>query len=274
MECSAADKRALLMRAKRMSLVSDFQILSGVVKGGRSRLAGLFNAAKVAVAGRRYLETANFVMNVIIDGRDETDAESAARQARIIGRRHGRETDASVPVIVRSAPFQPPTLLFSLDSNRWAPLHCIVPHSRFATMFGMIEAFCARHEATLKAHAIEWNTSMASVGSNAILIEPNFYWKDAARPFFDHYLDAAYLKRANSAPENPKAAAAVQELRLGLAQLFLEQGATHLQIGRMYLYREGREPQIWALLQAIKSYVDPRNLMNPGALALERKDPA
>lgn len=272
MECFAADSRAILMRAKRMSLTNDVQILSNVAKGGRSWLSGLLRAGKVVAAGRRYLENAAFVLNVTVDGRDGQDADSALRQVQAIGRRFGRDTDASVPVIMRSAPFLPPTLLYNTDGDRWVPLHCIVPLSRFAAMFRQIEAFFARQEALLTAHAIEWNASIAAVGTNALLIEPNFYWKDAARPFFDHYFDRDYLARVKPRPENPQAAAAVQEMRRGLAQLFLEQGCTHLQIGRMYLYREGRDPQTWALLQAIKSYVDPRNLMNPGALALERRE--
>ena len=67
---------------------------------------------------------------------------------------------------------------------------------------------------------------------------------------------------------NPEGEALVFEMRGHLTQLFLERGATHLQIGRTYRYREGLRPEPWQLLEAIKRAVDPRGLVNPGALGL------
>ena len=56
------------------------------------------------------------------------------------------------------------------------------------------------------------------------------------------------------------------ELRDGLAELFMQMGAAHFQIGKAYKYREGRNSETWSLLRAIKKHVDPKGLMNPGSL--------
>jgi len=61
----------------------------------------------------------------------------------------------------------------------------------------------------------------------------------------------------------------VKEARSRLTSLFLARGATHLQIGKTYRYREGLRPEAWRLLEALKRAVDPRGLVNPGALGLD-----
>jgi D-lactate dehydrogenase (cytochrome) len=75
-----------------------------------------------------------------------------------------------------------------------------------------------------------------------------------------------HLSRLPRLEPNPQATAAVQSLRTGLVQLFAELGLAHLQIGKAYPYLENRQPPAVNLLQGIKNTLDPRHLMNPGAL--------
>jgi FAD/FMN-containing dehydrogenase len=58
-------------------------------------------------------------------------------------------------------------------------------------------------------------------------------------------------------------------MRKRVTARFHEKGAVHLQIGRANPYREGRRPETWALLEAIKPGIDPKRLMNPGSLGLD-----
>jgi FAD/FMN-containing dehydrogenase len=51
-------------------------------------------------------------------------------------------------------------------------------------------------------------------------------------------------------------------------QFWLDHGCVHLQIGKTYAYLEDREPAGRSLLEGIKALVDPRGLVNPGALGL------
>ena len=60
----------------------------------------------------------------------------------------------------------------------------------------------------------------------------------------------------------------VEDLRKRLVQLYLEHGAVHSHIGKMYPYRQGRNPETFEMLQAVKRHVDPKGLINPGALGL------
>jgi D-lactate dehydrogenase (cytochrome) len=64
------------------------------------------------------------------------------------------------------------------------------------------------------------------------------------------------------------AAALVTEMREKVLDIYQAYGATHFQIGRTYRYAQTRDPVTLALLKALKAYVDPKGLMNPGALGL------
>ena len=41
-----------------------------------------------------------------------------------------------------------------------------------------------------------------------------------------------------------------------------------MQLGKFYHYDKALKPEAWALLQKMKSVVDPAHIVNPGALKL------
>ena len=61
----------------------------------------------------------------------------------------------------------------------------------------------------------------------------------------------------------------VIEARDALNELFDELGAAHLQIGKKYHYSQQLQQPALTLLEAIKSSVDPKRLMNPKSLGLD-----
>ena len=58
------------------------------------------------------------------------------------------------------------------------------------------------------------------------------------------------------------------QLRRDLAGLWGAFGATHLQIGKTYAYVDSLSSAALAMAEALKHALDPRGLMNPGALQL------
>ena len=82
-------------------------------------------------------------------------------------------------------------------------------------------------------------------------------------------LTQAELSKYKDFPDDPEVTKTVIEARDALNELFDELGAAHLQIGKKYHYREHLQPQALALLEAIKSAVDPQRLMNPKSLGLD-----
>jgi FAD/FMN-containing dehydrogenase len=267
-ECFGFDPYLQGQRLKREGLLKDFQRLAGVARSGRSVLDGVKEAAKVAFHGRRMFEGVDYSMHIVVDGRDDATAESAMAAARKIATKEGREIENSLPKIMRAVPFVPPNSMLGPEGQRWIPIHAMVPHSRAPALLKAVHDYFDRHTEVVERHKIEWGYLLATVSYQTFLMEPVFFWEDERHLYHNRQLDPAYLGKLKAFPKNEAARRAVDELRRGLAKLFMEMGCTHFQIGKSYLYREGRDPETYKLLEAIKRHLDPAGLLNPGSLGL------
>jgi len=238
-----------------------------VVKAGRNLVSGLISGARMALKGRRALDTPDYAVNVAVDGNCEAAVKTSLAKIRHIAR-DGREIEPTVPKAVRGTPFLPPNDLLGPKGQRWAPSHGIVPHSRAIALVDALKKFFAERQALFEQHGIEWGFVPFAISTNAILIEPMFYWPDAREAYHERMIAPSHLGKLPVLPPNPQAAEAMRLLRLELTKFWMEQGCVHLQIGKTYRYLESRQPAIRTLLEQIKAAVDPKNLMNPGSLGL------
>jgi FAD/FMN-containing dehydrogenase len=266
-ECFGADPYIWGMRLWDEDLARDVKRLVGVVRAGKSLVAGLIAGARMALQGRRALQDVEYAVNVAVDGNCRAAVASALAEIRAIAR-DGREVAATVPQAVRGTPFLPPNDLLGPRGQRWAPSHGIVPHSRAVALVDALMAFFAAREELLRAHRIEWGYVTFAISTNAILLEPMLYWPDARERYHERMIAPAHLAKLPALPPDPAAAAAMRQLRLDLSRFWMEQGCTHLQIGKTYRYLESRQPAVRHLLEQIKACVDPRGLVNPGSLGL------
>jgi hypothetical protein len=106
------------------------------------------------------------------------------------------------------------------------------------------------------------------MGPLAFSFETVFHWRDAWLPLHRASLSAARRAALVEPPENPGARSLVAQLREDTLDLFRAHGATSNQIGRTYPFLELLEPATADLLRTLKAQLDPRGLMNPGALGL------
>jgi FAD/FMN-containing dehydrogenase len=266
-ECYGADPYIWGMRLWDDDLMRDVKRLAGVVKAGRSLASGLISGARMALKGRRALDTDDYVMNVAVDGNCVPAVEASLAQIRRIAR-GGREIEATVPKAVRGTPFLPPNDLLGPKGQRWAPSHGIVPHSRAVALVDALKSFFAERKASFEKHGIEWGFVPFAISTNAILIEPMLYWPDAREAYHERMIAPSHLGKLPVLPANPEAAEAMRRLRQDLTQFWMEQGCVHLQIGKTYRYMESRQASLRTLLEQIKAAVDPKGLMNPGSLGL------
>jgi FAD/FMN-containing dehydrogenase len=266
-ECYGADPYIWGMRLWDDDLARDVKRLAGVVKAGRSLASGLMSGARMALKGRRALDTVDYVMNVAVDGNCAPAVDAALTRIRRIARA-GREIEPTVPKAVRGTPFLPPNDLLGPKGQRWAPSHGIVPHSRAVALVDALKLFFAARQSSFEKHGIEWGFVPFAISTNAILVEPMLYWPDAREAYHERMIAPAHLRKLPVLPANPEAAEAMRTLRQDLTQFWMEQGCVHLQIGKTYRYMESRQPTLRTLLEQIKAAVDPKGLMNPGSLGL------
>ncbi len=268
-ECFGADPYIWGMRLWDEDLARDVSRLVGVVRSGKSIAAGIKAGARMAFSGRDALKDVEYAMNVTIDGNGPAAVEQALTDIRRIAGACGREIEPTVPTAVRGAPFLPPNDILGPKGQRWAPSHGIVPHSRAIGLVDDLAAFLASRNEVLLRHKIEWGFVTFAISTNAILVEPMFYWPGARELYHERIIAPGHLQKLPSLPANAAAAEAMQHLRSDLARFWMEHHCAHLQIGKTYRYLESRQPALRDLLGSFKRAVDPKCLMNPGSLGLQ-----
>ena len=267
-ECFGMDPTLQRQRLKRASLAQGVKALKGVV-AGEGLLAGLKDVARVALAGRGFLDEVNYSMHVGTEAPDQAGVERALSELRRLAGRHGgREVPDSVPKLMRGAKYVSMTSAIGPEGERWLPVHALLPLSEVAEAWAAVTALFDSHAEGFRRHGIEVGVLTAVVGNGAFALEPVFYWPAPRTEYYRGLFDEATLAGFEDFPPNPEGEALVFEVRKQLAALFLARGASHLQVGKTYPYREGVGPAAFALLAAVKRAVDPRGLMNPGALGL------
>jgi FAD/FMN-containing dehydrogenase len=269
-ECFGMDPVLQSQRMKRAGIAQDLQAVAGVIGSARGIGAGLKEAAKVALAGRRFLDDVTYSLHVGTEGR----TESAVRECldavrRLVAARGGREVENTIPKVLRGSPFVPMTSAIGPLGERWLPVHALLPLSDAATAWSAVRALFDEFATGFAEHGIEVGVLTAIVGGHAFVLEPVFYWPAPRTEYYQRVLDGAALSRFEDFAPNPQGEALVKAVRARLTALFLARGAVHLQIGKTYRYREGLRPEAWRLLEALKRAVDAPGLVNPGALGLE-----
>jgi len=268
-ECFAMDPVLTAQRMKRAGLAQDLKAVKGVISSARGLASGLKEAARVALAGRGFLDDAPYSMHVGTEGRSESVVtEALAEVRRIVATHGGREVENTVPKVLRGMPFVPMTSAIGPAGERWLPVHALVPLSDAAEAWSAVNALFESRRKDLDRLGVQIGVLTAIVGTNAFVLEPVFYWPAPRTPYYERLLDEATRAKFSDFAPNPEGEALVLELRGTLTALFLARGAAHLQIGRTYRYREGLRPEPARLLEAIKRAVDPRGRINPGALGL------
>jgi len=173
-----------------------------------------------------------------------------------------------VPRAVRGAPFLPPNDILGPKGERWAPSHGIAPHSKIAAVTEGLHAFFEARADLLETHGIEWGYVLFAISTTAILLEPMIYWPDAREAYHERIIAPSYLAKLPVLEAEPETAAVIRKLRLDLTQFWMDQGCAHLQIGKTYRFMESRKPTARALLNGLKTLVDPQGRINPGALGM------
>ena len=267
--CFGLDPSLQAVRKQKDSLVNDAKALAGVVRHQSSVLDGIKEGVKVALAGRRFMDEEKFSVHYMIEEATQAAADAGAEKLRGICREAGgQEIENSAPKITRANPFGPLNNMIGPGGERWLPIHGLVPNSRAAEVYEAVEALFVANAEVMEKHGIFHAYLLSAIDAQCIVIEPVFYWPDSLNDLHRATVEDATLSRINNYPENPQGAREVMRIRRELVQLFSDEGAVHLQIGRRYKYTEGISENAVNLIGAFKRVLDPDRRINPGALGL------
>lgn len=253
-----------------------FTLKEGLAKLGKIAMAsgslmeGIKQSVKVATAGKRILRDVNYSLHITMDAIDDNAANSSLMAVRAICLANGAmELDNSIPIAFRAEPFASVrTVLLGSEGEIWLPVHGFFPLSRSVAAGEATEKFMRDNKPLMDKHNIRTSYLTCFSGSEFV-IEPSFYWQDKLGDFRLSLIEPEFAEKWNALPANLEGRKAVLQLREELRQLFFELGACHLQIGKYYPFKEAcNNPNTWALLESIKTVVDPNRMMNPGSLGL------
>ncbi|MEM8988456.1 MAG: FAD-binding oxidoreductase [Pseudomonadota bacterium] len=268
-ELFAFDPNLQKLRLKRASLMQDVKSLTGVVKGQKNLLSGVKEAAKVAMAGRTFVDEASYSAHIVVEGRSDAAVAEDMKAARAIAAAHsGTEVANTMPKVTRSTPFSPLNNVIGPEGERWAPVHGIVPHSKAENVWAAIDKLFLDNAAEIDRHGVLTGYLVTTLSTNGFLIEPVFFWPEEIYDIHRQTVEPSYLAKITERPANPAATETVARLRSQIMAIFQEAGAVHFQIGKAYPYKESLRPETLALLEDIKSAVDARRRVNPGSLGL------
>lgn len=253
---------------KQQGIGAKVGIARDVMRSAPGLIAGLRQLARMAVAGESALKAANYMAHFLVEGVDRHEVEAKARRLRAIAQPIGMEIANTVPAFVRAMPFAPLTNILGPKGERWVPLHGILAHDNVVPFHNAFTRFLADSHAEMAAHGLSVGTMFSSVGSTAFLYEIALYWPDARTPYHQRVLGDEMLATFPDYPASEAGRAYVEQVKSSLIELFSEFGAGHFQIGRAYPYVQRLSSESSSLLRAIKTELDPRNLMNPGVLGL------
>ncbi len=269
MECFGFDPYLQSQRLKRESIANDVKALAGVMKASGSMMGALKDGAKVALAGRRFMDDVDYSVQLMVEDFTQHGADEKARQISAIAAQfNGKEISNSIPKIARANPFGPVNAMLGPQGERWVPSHVLVPHSQAAEGHQVILDLFARYAEQFEQRGIETGFLYAVISSNAFVLEPVFFWPDTATEFHAKYIDSDHFAKLPKLEEDLETREFVAKVRHEMAAIFRDRGGIHMQIGKDYHYADGISEPALNAVKAIKNHVDPNNLINPGALGL------
>lgn len=262
----AMDAEVARQNAGPPNLKEDAKALMRIGRSAGSVPAGLKRMARIAAAGRRFLDGALYTVHFVVEGRDRLEIRSRLAAIRRLAN-GAREIVNTVPLATRAAPF-PELPVTHPDGRRLLPIHGVLADSRIAAFHADYCALKAEHAARMAQAGVTLAEFFAGVAGAGTLYEPVFYWPDSAMLYHRRRTPAYLDGVAQDYPENLVARRLVHELVGQIVLLMRAHGATHFQIGRLYPYAETREGEAGRLLRDLKGRLDPHGILNPGTLGL------
>ena len=251
------------------SIRDAFKAAFAVLRTARNPFEAILQLGKMAIAGKRFLTGFDYSAHFVVEGHSTTEVKSKLAQTRKAVSPFGTEIANTIPTVLGAMPFMPLYPILGPQGERWVPMHGLLSFSKMQEMHQRLMDLYREKKGEMEECSVYAGAMYMTYSTHSFLYEVALYWEDDRTIYHKLYLDKDYLDMLPTYPENKKGRALVAELRASIQDIYSDLGAVHFQVGKSYPYQKGRQPLAAETLRAIKQSVDPKNLMNPGALGLE-----
>lgn len=238
-----------------------------VARASSNIFGGLIQVIKMGFAGSRFLDKAEYMTHCVIEADNTKELNGQIQRIREVVAPHGFDLPNTVPTVIRAAPFMPLDTL-SPTGQRGLPIHTVLPFSKVVGFHHALEVYLGKSAAEMTEQGVSVQSMFTTLGTTGFLYEPVFYWNDEPGEFHKRHTQPEIFARGMNANNNPQATSLVEKMRVEMVDLMHQHGGIHMQIGKAYPFMRDRQPESVALIKSIKQQLDPRGLMNPGALGL------
>jgi D-lactate dehydrogenase (cytochrome) len=221
--------------------------------------------------GMRFLAKVPWSLNVVCDAADQAAADRNLAKVRRIARRHGGTSlSPAMAMGMRYATFQPiHPLMVGKHGEAGFPSNALVPLSQADAAIDALDRFEAENADAMREHGIYLVRNYLLCG-HGFGIEPILFWPDRLSEYRASWASEEQRAEFADAPANEPGRAAVLELRRRMIEMFRDLGAVHIQIGKVYPYKDALAGTVtWEIIESVKHMVDPALVLNPGVLGLE-----
>lgn len=254
--------------ARNEAAAAKLKLAWQVFNSAPSWLRGAGYLARMAIAGDRHLREPGYSASYIVKGPNSAAARGNAAAIRDAALRYGNEVPNTVPRIVSSMPFAPLHNILGPNGERWVPIHGILQHSDVVPFHEEFQRLLERYRERCEGTGVWTGAMFSAIGPSAFLYEIAFYWPDKLNAYHLNTLEPEFLSAIPKHEANPEGAGVAESLKADTIALYGKFGAVHLQLGKAYPYVNRLDASSVSILRDVKRSLDPRNLMNPGALGL------
>ena len=249
------------------TLMKDIGRLGNVIRSQSSMFKGLQEGAKMAMAGRRFVEGEVYTLHCVCAGRSVDGVRDDRRSVVKLAVEHnGVEISNTIPKAARANPFEPLNGILGSQGERWAALNSKVPHSDAERLIAATEAAIDPYRDRMAACGVTMSFLYIAIAQHVFSYEPVLRWFDEWLPVHRHVPEPDFLNELEEPSPNHEGRALVDEVRSKIVDVFAEFGAASNQIGKTYPMLASLNPDSRSVLRALKKELDPEGLINPGAL--------
>ncbi|MAT50838.1 MAG: hypothetical protein CMK32_06620 [Porticoccaceae bacterium] len=236
----------------------------------RRGLRGVWEATKMAMAGKKVLRGVKYSLHLTLPGHSPGVVTEHARLVDELCRKHGGiAITNTIPVAHQAGAFENLRLvMMGPDGDIWLPTHGIFPASRLPEAVRAFDMLADQARPDLDQHGIRTAYTIVTTGQE-FLFEPFLYWHDEPGSVRLERIEPEFAEQWRDIPSDPARREMALSFREQIRDLFDQLGGLHLQLGRFYPYVSViADPGLKDTVTAIKQALDPEGLMNPGSLEL------
>jgi len=263
------DAETAQIRSGKTGFKEDLNRLKQIMSTAHNPITGLVRGLKIAFAGRRVFERAQYTAHFLVEGNTQALLVAREKYLRKILKAYGDEIPNAAISLMRADWF-PPLPVTRFDGLRQLPFHTILPPSRLKLFLPDYRQICDEFADRFKKTGIIKAEIYNGIGTNKCLFEPVLYWPDTLNEFHRKMSSNFYQGDWQDHPDNPEAQVNVQDFLDRFIALAHKHGGINIQIGKLYPYSKNRQPENARALVDLKKQFDPDYIINPGALGLPK----